>query len=166
MVIRIRVNGAAREVDVPEGTPLLWVLRDTLRLTGSKYGCGFAQCGACTVHLNGEPTRACVLPIERVGDREVTTIEGLEGAEADALRAAWVAHEVPQCGYCQAGQLMTASALLRAVPRPTRQNIDQALAGNLCRCATYGRIRAAVLEAAGGLPSSEALLNAREEDGS
>lgn len=153
MAFRLTVNGEPHEVDVPRGTPLLWVLRDTLRLTGSKYGCGFAQCGACTVHLDGEPTRACVLPVERVGERAVTTIEGLEGREADALQAAWVAHEVPQCGYCQAGQLMTASALLRVIPRPTRQNVDQALAGNLCRCATYGRIRAAVLDAAEGLGS-------------
>ena len=147
MAFRLIVNGQVHEVDVLPGTPLLWVLRDELRLTGTKFGCGFAQCGACTVHLDGQPVRTCVLPVERVGDRAITTIEGLEGPEADALRAEWVAREVPQCGYCQSGQLMTATALLREIPRPSRQTVDQAFAGNICRCATYGRIRAAVIAA-------------------
>lgn len=155
MPIRLTINGQVHEVDVEPGTPLLWVLRDELRLTGTKFGCGFAQCGACTVHLDGHPARACVLPVERVGERAVTTIEGLQGPEADALRAEWVAREVPQCGYCQSGQLMTATALLREIARPTRDNIDQALAGNICRCATYVRIRAAVLGAAEQLDAAD-----------
>ena len=146
----LTINGQAHAIDVPDGTPLLWVLRDTLKLTGTKFGCGVAQCGACTVQLEGEPVRSCVLPVERVNGRKVTTIEGLSGPVADKLRAAWAKHDVPQCGYCQSGQLMTAEALLRAEPKPSRELIGDAMAGNVCRCATYHRIRAAILDAAGG----------------
>lgn len=149
MKYKLRVNGAAKEADVAPGTPLLWVLRDSLQLTGTKFGCGVAQCGACTVHIDGEPVRACVMPIEHVGDREITTIEGLSGPVADRLRAAWREYDVPQCGYCQSGQLMTAEALLRAVEKPDRETVDRAMAGNVCRCATYVRIRKAIQMAAG-----------------
>jgi isoquinoline 1-oxidoreductase subunit alpha len=138
-------------VYVAPGTPLLWVIRDDLKLTGTKFGCGIAQCGACTVHVNGEPARSCVLPIEMLGDREVTTIEGLRGAEAEAVRAAWRALDVPQCGYCQSGQVMSAVGLLRVNRRPTDDELDAAMAGNICRCATYHRIRAAIHEAAARL---------------
>jgi len=145
---RFSVNGKPVNVDVEADTPLLWVLRDTLQLTGTKYGCGIAQCGACTVHLNGLPRRACVTPVASLEGAEVTTIEALAGPEADAVRKAWVALDVPQCGYCQSGQIMSATALLKEVPRPTDADIDRALAGNVCRCATYVRIRAAVHRAA------------------
>jgi isoquinoline 1-oxidoreductase subunit alpha len=138
-VIRIEVNGEPREVDVEDATPLLWVLREQLGLTGTKYGCGVAQCGACTVHLDGRPTRSCVLPVIAVGGQKITTIEGL----SHAVQAAWVAEQVPQCGYCQSGQLMAASALLAANPAPTDADIDAAMV-NICRCATYDRIRAAI----------------------
>jgi len=145
---RFTVNGKPVNVDAEADTPLLWVLRDTLQLTGTKYGCGIAQCGACTVHLNGLPRRACVTPVASLEGAEVTTIEALAGPEADAVRKAWVALDVPQCGYCQSGQIMSATALLKEVPRPTDADIDRALAGNVCRCATYVRIRAAVHRAA------------------
>ncbi len=149
MKYSLRVNGAARDADVEPGTPLLWVLREALALTGTKFGCGAAQCGACTVQVDGEPVRSCVMPIELLGAREVTTIEGLAGPVADRLRAAWKDHDVPQCGFCQSGQLMTAEALLRAIARPDRATIERALSGNVCRCATYVRIRRAVETAAG-----------------
>ncbi|MCP5433479.1 MAG: (2Fe-2S)-binding protein [Alphaproteobacteria bacterium] len=151
MVVSLSVNGEAVEVDADPDTPLLWVLRDHLRLTGTKFGCGIAQCGACTVHLNGQPRRACVTPLGSLDGYDVTTIEGLKGPEADAVRAAWTALDTPQCGYCQSGQIMTAAALLAAVPSPGDGDIDAALAGNICRCATYVRIRKAVKTAAAAL---------------
>ncbi len=147
--MKLSINGQAREVDVDEDTPLLWVLRDHLGMTGTKYGCGVAQCGACTVHVDGVPRRACVTPVGSVAERDVVTIEGLAGAEADAVRTAWEAIDVPQCGYCQAGQIMTAVALLKEVAKPNDDQIDQAMAGNICRCATYVRIRRAIHSAAG-----------------
>ena len=142
------VNGKKVSVDVEPDTPLLWVLRDELKLTGTKYGCGIAQCGACTVHLNGQPRRSCVTPISAVQDAEVTTIEGLSTPAGEAVKKAWVSVDVPQCGYCQSGQIMSAAALLAEIPRPTDADIDRAMAGNVCRCATYVRIRAAIHEAA------------------
>ena len=147
-IFKLRVNGREREVDVRPDMPLLWVLRDKLKLTGTKYGCGIAQCGACTVHLDGVPTRSCVMPVQAVAGA-VTTIEGL-AAEGDPhpLQVAWIEHDVPQCGYCQSGQLMSAAALLESNPKPTDADIDQALAGNYCRCGTYIRIRKAVHSAA------------------
>jgi isoquinoline 1-oxidoreductase subunit alpha len=144
----LKVNGTVHEVDVEPDTPLLWVLRDELKLTGTKFGCGMAQCGACTAHLDGQPIRACVTPIEAIGEGEVTTIEGISGPEAEAVQAAWQELAVPQCGYCQSGQIMTAVALLGEIPSPSDADIDGALVGNLCRCATYQRIRAAVHAAA------------------
>ena len=147
----VSVNGTVRQADVDGDTPLLWVLRDTLQLTGTKFGCGVAQCGACTVFLDGRPLRSCTLPVSAVGTRSVTTIEGVAGREADAIRKAWVAHDVPQCGYCQSGQVMSATALLQKVPQPTDRDIDLAMSGNICRCATYVRIRAAIKDAARSL---------------
>jgi isoquinoline 1-oxidoreductase subunit alpha len=148
MAITLRVNGAVQQVDADPGMPLLWALRDLLHLTGTKFGCGVAQCGACTVHLDGQPTRACITPISAVGDRVVMTIEGVSGKVADAVRTAWTSLDVPQCGYCQSGQVMSAIALLSASPRPSDAEIDAAMTGNVCRCATYVRIRAAIHEAA------------------
>ena len=144
----LKVNGTVYEVDVEPDTPLLWVLRDELKLTGTKFGCGMAQCGACTAHLDGQPIRSCVTPIEAIGEGEVTTIEGISGPEAEAVQAAWQELAVPQCGYCQSGQIMTAVALLGEIPSPSDADIDGALVGNICRCATYQRIRAAVHAAA------------------
>jgi isoquinoline 1-oxidoreductase alpha subunit len=144
----LRVNGSSREVTSSPDTPLLWVLRDELRLTGTKYGCGVAQCGACTVHVGGEAVRACMTPLSSVGDREVVTIEGLSGPLAGAVQDAWRRLEVVQCGYCQSGQIMAAIALLSEKRRPTDGDVDEAMTGNLCRCATYVRIRAAIHEAA------------------
>ncbi|MFA9461710.1 (2Fe-2S)-binding protein [Thiohalorhabdus sp. Cl-TMA] len=146
--VSLKVNGEAREVDVPSDTPLLWVLRDNLELTGTKYGCGIAQCGACTVHLDGQPVRACVTPVSDVGSRAVTTIEGLSADGSHPLQRAWIRANVPQCGFCQSGQLMTASALLRRNPDPSEAEINAAMSGNLCRCGTYQRIRRAVRMAA------------------
>jgi len=151
MVHSVSVNGTTHEVDVDDDTPLLWVLRDNLGLTGTKFGCGVAQCGACTVHVDGEPRRSCVLPIAALGGGEVTTIEAVAGREAEAVQAAWVAADVPQCGYCQSGQVMSAVALLQQLPRPTDRDIDLAMNGNICRCATYVRIRAAIHAAAATL---------------
>jgi isoquinoline 1-oxidoreductase alpha subunit len=151
MPLSIKVNGETREVDASEDTPLLWVLRDHLKMTGTKFGCGIAQCGACTVHLDGQPVRSCVMPVGLVGDKPVTTIEGLSGPTADALAAAWRELDVPQCGYCQSGQLMTAEALLRERPKASSEEIDLAMTGNVCRCATYVRIRGAIASAAGKL---------------
>ena len=148
MNYRLRINGEEREVETDSGTPLLWVLRDALGLTGTKYGCGIAQCGACTVHLDGKPVRSCVTPMRNLGKRRVTTMEGVEGLVAQAVRESWLAIQVPQCGYCQSGQIMTAIALLESNSRPGAEDIDGALAGNICRCATYPRIRQAVREAA------------------
>jgi isoquinoline 1-oxidoreductase alpha subunit len=148
MALTIKVNGSSIQVDVEGDTPLLWVLRDTLGLTGTKFGCGVAQCGACTVFLDGKALRSCSIPVSAVGDKEVTTIEGVSGREAAAVQKAWVALDVPQCGYCQSGQVMSATALLRKLPRPTDRDIDLAMNGNICRCATYVRIRAAIKDAA------------------
>lgn len=145
---KITVNGTAHEVDVDPQTPLLWVIRDELGLTGTKFGCGIAQCGACTVYVDGLTRRSCVTPVLAVDGRDITTIEGLSGPEAEAVRAAWVALDVPQCGYCQSGQVMTATALLSEIPTPSDADIDGAMAGNVCRCATYVRIRAAIHDAA------------------
>jgi len=147
-VIRIVINGAAREVDADPDMPLLWVIRDLLGLTGTKYGCGEALCGACTIHLDGEAVRACVTPIRRAAGKQVTTIEGLSPTGEHPLQKAWVELGVPQCGFCQAGQIMSAAALLAENPSPTDDDIDRSLAGNLCRCGTYLRIRAAVKKAA------------------
>ena len=150
MIFKLKVNGADREVDVDDDTPLLWVLRDNLGLSGTKFGCGVAMCGACTVHIDDQPARSCSMPVgEATGS--ITTIEAVEGAEAKAIQAAWVAHDVPQCGYCQSGQIMTAVALLRELPKPSDHDIDLAMNGNLCRCATYVRIRAAIHDAANQL---------------
>ncbi|MDA8019186.1 MAG: (2Fe-2S)-binding protein [Thermoanaerobaculia bacterium] len=148
MEYELVVNGKRHSVDVDPDTPLLWVLRDELGLVGTKFGCGVAQCGACTIHLNGLPARSCVMPISSIRDQPVTTIEGLEGPEAEAVKAAWVGVQVPQCGFCQSGQVMTAVSLLQHVPSPDDREIDRALTGNICRCATYHRIRGAVHEAA------------------
>ncbi len=148
MATEFQLNGRATAFDGNPETPLLWVLRDHLHMTGTKYGCGIAQCGACTVHLDGKPRRACVTPISFVAGRKVTTIEGATGRIADAVQAAWVAIDVPQCGFCQSGQVMSAIGLLSAKPKPTDADIDAALAGNICRCATYVRIRQAIKDAA------------------
>jgi len=148
-MIELTVNGKPQQVDADPEMPLLWVIRDLLGLTGTKYGCGEALCGACTVHLDGNPVRACVTPVRRAAGKAVTTIEGLAPAGDHPLQKAWVELGVPQCGFCQAGQLMTAAALLAANPKPTDEDIDRSLAGNLCRCGTYLRIRAAVRKAAG-----------------
>lgn len=144
----LSVNGKSRTVDVDPTTPLLWVLRDHLRLVGTKYGCGVAQCGACTVHLDGVAMRSCVLPVSQVGEQAVTTIEGLAENNDHPLQEAWVEHDVPQCGYCQAGQIMNAAALLSDTPNPTDEDIDEMMAGNICRCGTYTRIKAAIKTAA------------------
>lgn len=144
----LTVNGTAQTVDVDSTTPLLWVLRDHLRLVGTKYGCGMAQCGACTVHLDGIAMRSCVLPISQVEGQSVTTIEGLSENNNHPLQEAWLEHDVPQCGYCQAGQIMNAAALLSDTPNPTDEDIDAMMAGNICRCGTYTRIKAAIKTAA------------------
>lgn len=144
----LKVNGRTHSVDVTPDTPMLWVLRDALGLVGTKYGCGIAACGACTIHLDGAPTKSCQMPVSAVGKKAVTTIEGLDPAGAHALQKAWCELDVPQCGYCQAGQLMSAAALLKGTPHPSDADIDRAMAGNLCRCATYVRIRAGIKHAA------------------
>ncbi|MDR6632611.1 isoquinoline 1-oxidoreductase alpha subunit [Phyllobacterium sp. 1468] len=144
----ITINGEIREVDAPDEMPLLWVIRDLLGLTGTKYGCGIAQCGACTVHLDGRAVRSCVMPVSAVGSRKVTTIEALKNSDAGSrVQKAWLEEEVAQCGYCQSGQLMSAAALIAHVPNPTDAEIDAAMSGNICRCATYERIRRAIKEA-------------------
>lgn len=148
MKFKLSINGQMREVEVDADTPLLWVLRDELGLTGTKYGCGIAECGACTVHIDGEPWRSCSIAVSEIGDSAVTTIEGAEGAIAAAVQEAWDSLQVPQCGYCQSGQVMAAVALLTESPKPTDDDIDRAMSGNVCRCATYPRIRRAVHEAA------------------
>jgi isoquinoline 1-oxidoreductase alpha subunit len=148
MAITIKVNGVDRTVDVDGDTPLLWVLRDVLGMTGTKFGCGMALCGACTVHVGGEPTRSCITPVDSVGGSEITTIEAIGATAAGArIQKAWIDREVPQCGYCQSGQIMSASALLTANPRPTDRDIDDAMSGNICRCGTYARIREAIKQA-------------------
>jgi len=151
MAFQVKVNGQVHTVDVLPDTPLLWVLRDSLGLTGTKFGCGIAQCGACTVFLDGKSLRSCSLPVSAVGTGEVTTIEGITGREAQAVQRAWVARDVPQCGYCQSGQVMSAVALLRERKKPTDRDINLAMNGNICRCASYVRIRAAIRDAARAL---------------
>ena len=147
-VINLNVNGKRRQVDVDPRTPLLWVLRDHLDLVGTKYGCGMGTCGACTVHLDGVATRSCLLPVSAVGGKPVTTIEGLSEAGDHPVQRAWLEHDVSQCGYCQAGQMMNAAALLKRTPNPTDDQIDAAMNGNICRCGTYLRIKAAIKTAA------------------
>ena len=150
MKYSLNVNGKTETVDVPDRMPLLWVLRDALNLKGTKFGCGIAQCGACTVQIDGQATRACITPISAVGTRKVTTIESLPADGSHPLQKAWVELDVPQCGYCQSGQLMSAQALLAKTPRPTDAQIDAAMSGNVCRCGTYLRIKAAIKQAANG----------------
>ena len=152
-MVNLKINGTSQEVDVDPSTPLLWVLRDTLVFVGAKFGCGIAQCGACTVHLNGEAVRSCSVPISAAADADVTTIEGLASPDGTlhALQEAWIAIDVPQCGYCQSGQIMSAAALLEQNPKPSDEDIDIAMAGNICRCGTYVRIRKAIHQAAAKL---------------
>jgi isoquinoline 1-oxidoreductase subunit alpha len=145
----LKINGEARTFDAPDDMPLLWVLRDVFGLTGTKFGCGIAQCGACTVHIDGKPVRSCLLPVSGIGNRDVTTIEGIGASEVGAkVQRAWLELEVIQCGYCQSGQIMSAAALLVATPHPDDSDIDAAMAGNICRCGTYVRIRDAIKRAA------------------
>jgi len=146
-MISLDVNGVAQSVDIPADTPLLWVVRDELGLTGTKFGCGVAQCGACTMHINGEATRTCVLPVSAVAGKQIRTIESLSHDNSHPVQRAWIAEQVPQCGYCQSGQIMAATALLRKQPHPTDEQIDQAMT-NICRCGTYDRIRSAIHRAA------------------
>ena len=148
-MITLDLNGRNTTLDVDEDMPLLWVLRDILGLTGTKYGCGMALCGACTVHLEGAPVRSCVTPVSAAGGKRVTTIEGLSSDNSHPLQRAWIELDVPQCGYCQSGQIMSAAALLAQNPQPTDADIDAAMAGNICRCGTYVRIRQAIKQAAG-----------------
>ncbi len=145
---KLNINGVEHTVDAPEEMPLLWAIRDLVGLTGTKYGCGLAQCGACTVHLDGVPARSCQTFVGDLDGVAIETIEGISDKVTDAVRAAWIENDVPQCGYCQSGQIMAAVALLRETPKPTDSDIDDALAGNLCRCATYHRIRAGIHDAA------------------
>jgi isoquinoline 1-oxidoreductase alpha subunit len=147
-MIKLNVNGQPYTVDVEQTMPLLWVIRDVLHLTGTKYGCGMAQCGACTVHLNGDAVRSCVTPVKRAENQTVTTIEGLSPKFAHPLQKAWIEEDVPQCGYCQSGQIMAAAVLLKENPNPTDQDIDDAMSGNICRCGTYQRVRKAIHHAA------------------
>ncbi len=147
--ISIKVNGKKHQLDIDPSTPVLWVLRDHLDLMGTKYGCGIAQCGACTIHLDNVAFRSCILPISAVGNKSITTIEGLSEYGDHPLQKAWKEHDVPQCGYCQAGQIMTAAALLRENSNPNDKDIDAAMNGNICRCGTYNRIKAAIKTAAG-----------------
>lgn len=147
-MVTLKVNGEVRQVDVAADMPLLWVLRETLGLTGTKFGCGMAQCGACTVHLDGEAVRSCVTPIARAAGKEVVTIEGLSDDLSNPLQQAWIAEDVPQCGYCQSGQIMAAAVLLRENPEPNDEDIDLCMTGNICRCGTYRRIRQAIRRAA------------------
>jgi len=149
-MLALNGNGRTRKVDVDESTPLLWVLRDHLDMTGTKFGCGMALCGACTVHLDGQPIRSCVTPASMAVGKKITTIEAIGRTPAGRkIQAAWVALDVPQCGYCQSGQIMSAAALLKSNPKPGDADIDSAMSGNICRCGTYGRIRAAIKQAAG-----------------
>ena len=152
-MISLTVNGKQREVDASPDTPLLWVIRDSLALTGTKYGCGISQCGACTVHLDGAPVRACVTPVSAAAGKQVTTIEGLASPVGKRLQAAWIAEQVPQCGYCQSGQLMAAAALLAKTPHPSDADINAAMSSVLCRCGTYQRIRRAIHRAAQAKPA-------------
>ena len=151
MSIKLTVNGESRELDVDPDMPLLWAIRDHLELAGTKFGCGMALCGACTVHIDGQPTRSCVTPVGSIAGKSITTIEGLASPAGKAVQQAWIALDVPQCGYCQSGQIMSAAALLGANPQPSDADIDAAMSGNICRCATYVRIRAAIHQAATAL---------------
>src|ERR1700682_2174336 len=163
MAFKLNVNGRSTTVDVPADTPLLWVIRDVLNLRGTKYGCGIGQCGACTVHLGGRAVRACQTPVAAAANGQITTLEGLSPDGSRPVQLAWQEIDVPQCGYCQAGQMMSASALLAKTPQPTDQDIDAAMNGNICRCATYLRIRQAIHKAAtltsSNVPSNESVLN-------
>ena len=152
-MITLNINGKAHDVDVPADMPVLWVLRDVVGLTGTKFGCGIAACGACTVQVDGQPIRSCVTPVSAVAGKHITTIEAIgETPAGRRIQAAWIALDVPQCGYCQSGQIMSASALLAKNTSPSDSDIDSAMSGNICRCGTYGRIRAAIKQAAGGSP--------------
>jgi isoquinoline 1-oxidoreductase subunit alpha len=162
MAFKLTVNGQARTVDVPADMPLLWVLRDVLDLKGTKYGCGMALCGCCTIHLDGEPARACVTHVSAAEGKHITTLEGLSPDGTHAVQLAWQEIDVPQCGYCQAGQIMTAAALLAKNPKPTNQEIDEAMGGNICRCGTYLRIRQAIHKAA-AIHANRAELERRTE---
>lgn len=144
----LKINGKARQVDVDPSTPMLWVLRDHLDMPGTKFGCGMAQCGACTIHLDGNAVRSCILPISVIGKQAITTIEGLSQNGDHPVQKAWIEHDVPQCGYCQAGQMMSAASLLKAIPNPSDGDIDAFMSGNICRCGTYTRIKAAIKTAA------------------
>jgi len=148
--LNLTINGEQFSADVDPAMPLLWALRDVLNLTGTKFGCGMGLCGACTVHLDGEAVRSCITPVSSIGGKRITTIEGLSADRSHPVQRAWIAEQVPQCGYCQPGQIMQAAALLAKNPRPTREHIDQAMAGNICRCGTYQRIRRAIQRAAEG----------------
>jgi len=172
MAIQFLVNGKPQSVDVPPNMPLLWVLRDTLGMTGTKFGCGMALCGACTVHIEGEPTRSCITPVSSVAGKKITTIEGISPDRSHPVQRAWIEVDVPQCGYCQSGQIMSAVALLAKNPKPNDAEIDEAMRGNICRCGTYQRIREAVhhaadLHKASAAPSSldgtSATVDARKE---
>jgi len=156
MAVTFILNGESKSVDVDPQMPLLWVLRDTLNMTGTKFGCGMALCGACTVHINGEATRSCVTPISAVAGKKVTTIEGLSADGSHPVQVAWMEEDVPQCGYCQSGQIMSAVALLSKKPKPTDGDIDEFMSGNICRCGTYQRIRKAIHRAAGQAPAKSA----------
>lgn len=150
-VFDLKINGKIHQIDVAPDTPMLWVLRDHANLVGTKYGCGIAQCGACTIHVNGVATRSCILPVSSVSDKEITTIEGLSEDGSHPLQEAWIEHDVPQCGYCQAGQIMSAASLLKDNPSPSDEDIDTAMNGNICRCGTYLRIKKAIKTAAGNM---------------
>ncbi len=160
-VFNLNINGKTQKVDVEPGMPLLWVLRDVLGLTGTKYGCGMALCGSCTVHLDGESARSCITPVSAVGSRKVTTIEGLSAERSHPIQQAWIAEEVPQCGYCQTGMIMTASARLARKPNPTDSDINIALSGHICRCGTYQRIRKAIHRAAARKPAAPSGVNVK-----
>jgi isoquinoline 1-oxidoreductase subunit alpha len=148
-MILLKVNGKGYEVEVPPDTPLLWVIRESIGLTGTKYGCGMARCGVCTVHVNGKAVRSCVMPVSSVAGKEIVTIEGLSTDDSHPVQQAWIAEDVPQCGYCHSGQIMSAVALLAEKPNPSDADIDEAMSGNICRCGTYQRIRRAIHRAAG-----------------
>jgi isoquinoline 1-oxidoreductase subunit alpha len=165
MAISFEVNGQQKSADVDPQTPLLWVLRDTLNLTGTKYGCGIAACGACTVHIDGEPARSCVFPVSAVAGKKITTIEGLSHDRSHPVQQAWIAEQVPQCGYCQSGQIMTAVAFLKKNPKPTPADVDEAMSNNICRCGTAQRLRAAVLKAASSMDRSHAEASAKSAGG-
>jgi isoquinoline 1-oxidoreductase subunit alpha len=147
-IYNLKINGSTKQVDADPGTPVLWVLREHLNMTGTKYGCGVAMCGACTIHMNGTAVRSCQLPVSAIGTREITTIEGLSANGDHPVQKAWLEHDVAQCGYCQTGQIMSAASLLKTTPNPTDAQIDAAMSGNICRCGTYLRIRDAIKSAA------------------